>query len=81
MCMLNHVSSELVWDEVLHLACGPYNFVPNEHSKENAFLSKSGRDANATVVQLLNLKLRSVGDDYLIFGVFCSNVQLILLVF
>ena len=36
--------SELEWDEVVHIACSAYNFVPNEHSKESAFFLMFGRD-------------------------------------
>ena len=38
MCMQEHVSSKLVLDEVFHIACAAYNFIPNEHSK-NSLLS------------------------------------------
>ena len=37
MCIWKHISAELAWDEVVHLACTAYNFVPNEHSNESAF--------------------------------------------
>ena len=38
MCLWKHVPSELAWDEVTHIACAAYNFVPNMHSKESGIL-------------------------------------------
>ena len=57
MCLWKHVSSELVWDEVVYIAFVAYNFVPNEHSKEFE------RDAYTPFVQLLNPRLRYVDND------------------
>ena len=63
MFILKHVSSKLAWGDVVPIAWAANNFVPNEHSKESAFFLLFGRDAYTLLVQLLNPKLRYVGND------------------
>ena len=36
-CLAKHISNSLEWDEMVHLACSVYNFLPNEHSREAPF--------------------------------------------
>ena len=42
ICIWKHVSSELGWDEVTHIALAAYNFVPNEHFKQSALFFMFG---------------------------------------
>ena len=60
---LKHVSSELVWDEMVDIGCCVYNIVPNEHSKEIAFFLIFGRNAYIPLVQLLNPKIGYMGEN------------------
>ena len=41
-CISKHVVPQLEWDVLVPLACTPYNFMPNEHSKESPFLCLGG---------------------------------------
>ena len=43
-CLAKHISNSLEWDEMVHLACSVYNFLPNEHSREAPFFLMCGRD-------------------------------------
>ena len=51
------------WDKVVHIACATYNFVPNEHSKNCALFLMFGVDAYMPLTQLLNPKIRYMGDQ------------------
>ena len=62
-CIRKHVNQDIEWDDVTHLACAAYNFVPNQHSKESAFYLMFGRDAYTPLNKLLNPKLRYAGND------------------
>lgn len=62
-CIKKHVSHSVEWDDVTHLACAAYNFVPNQHSKESAFFLMFGRDAYTPIAKLLNPKIRYVGNE------------------
>ena len=58
-----HVSHAIEWDDVTHLACAAYNFVPHTHSKEAPFFLMFGRDAITPLTTLLEPKIRYVGDE------------------
>ena len=38
-CLAKHISSLVEWDEMTHIVCSVYNFLPNEHSRESPILS------------------------------------------
>ena len=63
MCMHKHVSMQVAWDEVSHIAYALYNFVSNACLKESSFFLMFGRDAYTPLVQLLHPKIRCMGDD------------------
>ena len=54
-CIHKHVSSQLAWDEVAHLAFPIYNLVPNEHSQESVFFLMFGRN---TYMLLMNFSIQ-----------------------
>ena len=62
-CIRKHVCNNIEWDDVTHLACTAYNFVPNHHSKESAFFLMFGRDAYTPLNKLLNPKIHYMGDE------------------
>ena len=37
-CLAKHISKDIEWDEVCSLATAAYNFLPNEHSREESLL-------------------------------------------
>ena len=63
MCIQKHVSSELAWDEVVHIACAAYISVPMIILNRVYFTSIWESNIYTVVVQILNFKLRSVGND------------------
>ena len=52
-CISKHITPQIEWDNVIPLACGAYNFLPNEHSKESPFFLMFGRDAILPLSKLL----------------------------
>ena len=62
-CIWRHVSSELVLDEVAHIASAAYSFILTAHSKESAFFLIFGRDVSTLSVHLFNTKPRYIGND------------------
>lgn len=62
-CMSKHITADLEWDDVVPLACAAYNFFPNEHSKESPFFLMFGRDPYVPLHNLLEPKIRYMGDD------------------
>ncbi len=63
-CIWKHLKcNELEWDDVTHLVCAAYNFVPNQHSKESAMFLMFGRDACTPLSKMLSPKIRYAGDS------------------
>ena len=62
-CMAKHISANLEWDQVVHLATAAYNFFPNEHSRESPFFVMFGRDPRVPLNTLLEPKIRYMGTD------------------
>ena len=62
-CLAKHVSNSLEWDEIVHLACSVYNFLPNEHSREAPFFLMFGRDPRIPLNDLLRPRIRYLGTD------------------
>jgi len=62
-CMSKHISAQLSWDEVVHLACAAYNYFPNEHSKESPFFLMFGRDPLVPLNSLIEPKVRYMGNE------------------
>ena len=58
-----HIAPQLEWDDLVHLACAAYNFIPNEHSKESPFFLMFGRDPILPLNTLLEPKIRYLGND------------------
>ena len=61
--LAKHISSSLEWDEMAHLACSVYNFLPNEHSREAPFFVMFGRDPRIPLNDLLRPCKRYLGTD------------------
>ena len=57
-CIAKHIAPQLEWDDLVHLACAAYNFIPNEHSKESPFFLMFGRDPILPLNTLLEPKIR-----------------------
>ena len=62
-CLAKHISSSIEWDEMVHLACSVYNFLPNEHSREAPFFLMFGRDPRIPLNDLLRPRIRYLGMD------------------
>ena len=62
-CMTKHISTNMEWDQVVHLATAAYNFFPNEHSKESPFFLMFGRDPRVPLNTLLTPKIRYMGTE------------------
>ena len=62
-CLAKHISNSLEWDEIVHLACSVYNFLPNEHSREAPFFLMFGRDPRIPLNDLLRPRIRYLGTD------------------
>ena len=62
-CIAKHVVPQLEWDVLVPLACTPYNFIPNEHSKESPFFLLFGRDPILPLNTLLGPNIRYLGND------------------
>ena len=62
-CITKHVAPQLEWGVLIPLACGTYNFIPNEHSKESPFFLMFGRDPVLPLNTLLGPKMRYLGND------------------
>ena len=62
-CISKHIAPQLVWDDLVPLACAPYNFIPNEHSKESPFFFRFGRDPILPLNTLFEPKIRYLGND------------------
>ena len=62
-CMAKHISPQVEWDDVIPLACACYNYFPNENSKESPFFLMFGRDPLLPLNNLIQPKLRYMGDD------------------
>jgi hypothetical protein len=62
-CIAKHSSQRRDWDMVVPLACAAYNFFPNEHSRESPFFLMFGRDPIVPIHQILEPKLRYLGDS------------------
>ena len=57
-----HVFTELVRDEVVHIACVTYSFVLNELSKKSPSFLWFGRDVYTPLSQFGNPKFRYMGN-------------------
>ena len=62
-CISKHVSPQLDWTNVIHLACAAYNFLPKEHSKESPFFLMFERDAVLPLNSLLSPQMHYLGND------------------
>ena len=62
-CLAKHISNSLEWDEIAHLVCSIYNFLPNEHSREAPFFLMIGRDPRIPLNDLLRPRIRYLGMD------------------
>ena len=62
-CIAKHVATWLEWDVFVPLACGAYNFIPNEYSKESPFFLMFGRDPVLPLNTLLEPRIRYMGND------------------
>ena len=62
-CIAKHITPKLEWDDVVPLACGAYNFFPNEHSRESPFFLMFRRDPLLPLAKLLRPKLRYLGNE------------------
>ena len=62
-CISKHIAPQLEWDDLVHLACAAYNFIPSEHSKESPFYLMFGRDPILPLNTLLEPKIRYLGND------------------
>ena len=62
-CIAKHVTPQLEWDDAVPLACAAYNFLPNEHSRENPFFLMYGSDPLLPLNELLQSKIRYLGND------------------
>ena len=54
-CIAKHIAQQLEWNDLVHLACDAYNFMPNEHSKESPFFLMY--TSHGTVTTTLQLSL------------------------
>ena len=54
---------QLEWDDIVPLACAAYNFLPNEHSRESPFFLMYRRDPLLPLNNLLQPKIRYLGND------------------
>ena len=63
VCLAKHISNSLEWDEIVHLVCSVYNFLPNEHSREAPFFLMFGRDPRIPLNDLLRPHIRYLGTD------------------
>ena len=62
-CLAKHIMSSLEWDQMAHIACSIYNFLPNEHSSEAPFFLMFGRDPRIPLNDLLRPCIRYLGTD------------------
>ena len=62
-CLAKHISNSLEWDDIVHLACSVYDFLPNEHLREAPFFLMFGRDPRIPVNDLLRPHIRYLGTD------------------
>ena len=62
-CTVKHINSQLEWDDVVPLACAAYNFLPNEHSRESPFFLMYRWDPLLPLNELLQPKVRYLGND------------------
>ena len=62
-CLAKHISNSLEWDEMVHLVCSVYNFLPNEHSRKAPFFLMYGRDPRIPLNDLLRPRIRYLGTD------------------
>ena len=62
-CMSKHMRTVGDWDDVVPLACAAYNFLPNEYSRESPFFLMFERDPILPINQLLQPKVRYLGND------------------
>ena len=67
-CLAKHISNTLEWDEMTHIACSVYNFLPNEHSREAPFFLMYGRDPRILLNDLLRPHIRYLGTDEMILS-------------
>ena len=67
-CLAKHITSSLEWDEMAHIACSVYNFLPNEHSREALFSFMFGRDPRIPLNDLLRPHIRYLGMDEMILS-------------
>ena len=65
-CLAKHILRHREWDDVVPLAAVPYNWLPNQHSKESPFFIMFGRDALTNLSQLTKPNLRYMGTEDLI---------------
>ena len=63
VCISKHVTPQIEWDDVIPLACGAYNFLPNEHSRESPFFLMFGREAIPLLNKLIQSQIRYLGND------------------
>ena len=74
-CLAKHISRHREWDDVVPLATAPYNWLPNQHSKELPFFVMFGKDAVTNLSQLTKPKLRYMGTEDLILDLeLMSNI-------
>ena len=62
-CIAKHINHQLEWDDIVPLACAAYNFLPNEHSRESPFFLMYGQDPLLPLNELLQPKVRYLGND------------------
>ena len=62
-CLAKHISNSLEWDEMVHLVCSVYNFLPNEHLREVPFFLMYGRDPRIPLNDLLRPQIRYLDMD------------------
>ena len=67
-CLAKYISSSVEWDEMTHIACSVYNFLPNEHSREVTFFLMFGRDPRIPLNDLLRPQIQYLGTDEMILS-------------
>ena len=80
--MQKHVSSELAWEEVVHMIITAYNFVPNEHSKlsvlflniTSLFALDAFRDVYALAIHNIKLPRERQAEKFLMHSIPKFNV-------
>ena len=68
VCLAKHISSSLEHNEMTHIACSVYNFLPNEHLRDAPFLLMFDRDPRIPLNDLLRPCIRYLGMDEMILS-------------